>query len=183
MFVSKKIDLFRIIFRDNQNKPTKMSAKNYPVKSLYPDFKNLTHFRKAMSRIKNAGIRRDNRMRKYITPSGLLFELNNGNATGHYSNQRISDLNRYIRKDSWEKREKAIRIVRNTTLVFELQHRSEINFDKRVEFYQAMLSRDYKTVSLCDDVIGVIFEFLPKHGMLKLPKRIWANLYRSPLLS
>jgi hypothetical protein len=32
--------------------------------------------------------------------------------------------------------------------------------EKRVVFYDAMLSRDYKEVTLCDDVIGLIYEYL-----------------------
>jgi hypothetical protein len=32
--------------------------------------------------------------------------------------------------------------------------------EKRVAFYDAMLSRDYKAVTLCDDVIGLIYEYL-----------------------
>ena len=31
---------------------------------------------------------------------------------------------------------------------------------KKWEFNQAMISRDYKTITLCDDVIGVVFEYL-----------------------
>lgn len=32
--------------------------------------------------------------------------------------------------------------------------------DKRIIFYDAMISRDYKAVTLCDDVIGLIYEYL-----------------------
>lgn len=31
---------------------------------------------------------------------------------------------------------------------------------KKWEFQQAMISRDYKAVTLCDDVIGLVFEYL-----------------------
>ena len=150
-------------------------AIKYPVKDIYPKFKCLTPFRRSMNKIRNAGIRRDNRKRKFDNPSGLMFELTNYLASG---DEPSKGVNRNRREIDWAKREQTIKIIRNNSLIFQLQRRSEYNFDKKVEFYQSMISRDYKTVTLCDDVIGVIFEFLPKYGSMKLSKSIWALLYK-----
>jgi hypothetical protein len=53
--------------------------------------------------------------------------------------------------------------IRNNTkgykfFLWKLKKMDEI--EKRVAFYDAMISRDYKAVTLCDDVIGLIYEYL-----------------------
>jgi hypothetical protein len=153
------------------------TATKYHVKEIYPKFKNLTTFRRIMHNIRNSGIRRDNRIHKFDNPSGLMFELTNYNFTNNNSEIR-RDVNRYRRAQSWETREKTIRIIRNIKLNFKLQKLYEINFQKKVEFYQAMVSRDYKVVTLCDDVIGVVFGFLPRDEMKPLSNNCRALLCR-----
>jgi hypothetical protein len=119
------------------------------VKQMYPQFRSLTTFRKVMDRIRAAGQRFGHQV---LDPNWLFLALQrNGTAKKRFS---------FRLKKDWKENAK---ILRRTALVFRREckkFRADRLRQRKKAFYQAMLSRDYKTISLCDDVIGIVFEYL-----------------------
>jgi hypothetical protein len=183
----------------------------YSVKTIYPEFKCLTAFRKVMKRIESYTKQQamlmkicnkwliENCMetilhwihtRRYNTCKyneeyryNSYLQNNYEKASkekNEYYQEMIDKYRNYyteegmsedeIIKDEmkkkfpmWYKFEKgkttfSVSIFKNNWL---LNERNKYDMmAKKWEFQQAMISRDYKAVTLCDDVIGLVFEYL-----------------------
>jgi len=142
----------------------------YTIKTIYPEFKCLATFKKVMKGL--GGVIReewyDGRAVKW--ESGRVFKKKvrymryNGKDRKHKF---------YIWCGGNEKRDKSLdeRFLKMKKFDNRYMNRFETMncFDEigekhtkmlKNEFYGAMISRDYKAVTLCDDVIGLINEYL-----------------------
>lgn len=172
----------------------------YAVKTLYPEFKCLTAFRKVMKRIETYNNRKGTMLK-----GGIYVYNQNRYATAvHYEEQRHNScyqeyfralkkkdedflsekwdeyINYYTEDARGDKKRFTDACVKNCPELYikgengeyrwtnkglkEKWFMNEANkYDmmaKKWEFNEAMISRDYKTITLCDDVIGVVFEYL-----------------------
>ena len=142
----------------------------YSVKSIYPEFKCLTTFKKVM---KSLG--RVNREEWY-----------DGKAVKWWSGSVFKKKVKYVKHNGKDKKQKFFlwfggsvkldnsldeRFLKMKKFDNRYMNRFETMncFDEigekhtkmlKNEFYGAMISRDYKAVTLCDDVIGLINEYL-----------------------
>ena len=135
----------------------------YNVKNVYPNFKCVSVFRRVEKRIRMAGIRRDNRIKKFDNPAGLFHELGMMPPCCYRRRKHILRVRTSSKLVYHFSRKRVNEWKENDTTSHE-QRKKRLNdiylCYKKDVFYQAMLNRDYRTISLCDDVIGVIFEFL-----------------------
>ena len=185
----------------------------YSVKTLYPEFKCLTAFRKVMARIENynkkqtmlweqKGLYKEY-VDKYKEGGLYVYNTNRYNSCVYNEEYRYNSyLQNHYEKASEEKNEyyqEMIDKYRNyhtedgkgedekvkeemkkkfpmwykfekgrttfSSLIYKknwlLNERNKYEMmAKKWEFQQAMISRDYKAVTLCDDVIGLVFEYL-----------------------
>jgi hypothetical protein len=174
----------------------------YAIKTLYPEFKCLTTFRKVMKRIDGVGARRKElercswKITKYpLCDAGDILEYLNKKEvkrltirkrceTREFNDMYIEFLEEYFNvlhnnldglNDTQLKvlKEKFPHCFRSDKFGFKISNRVDalMNYksfemnrwdteEKKWEFNEAMISRDYKTTTLCDDVIGLVFEYL-----------------------
>lgn len=181
---------------------------SYAVKTLYPEFKCLTTFRKVMKRIESVNGKWWKLWKKLQNPYERNIAINqvkNGYFQ-RYSNRENMLYSEYLQKlidaanEEYNRLYKEMRIgVENMVgydakyeefaaklgAKFPMFHKIGTNgrwrshFDtnlpqkwlwgeqnkydlvaKKWEFNEAMISRDYKAITLCDDVIGLVFEYL-----------------------
>jgi hypothetical protein len=159
----------------------------YTVKTLYPEFKCLTTFRKVMKRIptfRKTGVKFDpRRIKDWWCCVYTNVELMDIEWEAQEFN-RLYQMFRFRKQDEqWKKvREdfededlirlfpENYRVNRFGEIVFAYDRvkkrwmwEEQKKYDtmaKKWEFQQAMISRDYKATTLCDDVIGLVFEYL-----------------------
>lgn len=181
----------------------------YAVKTLYPEFKCLTTFRKVMKRIETAKGDWWKLMKPLRNPYIRKITINE-TKNGYWKridNRENIMYSEYLQKLIDDEREEYNRLYMEMRLnyanlltdydaeyeefkaklgaKFPMFHKIATNgkwrsyFDenlpqkwlwgeqnkydmmaKKWEFQQAMISRDYKATTLCDDVIGLVFEYL-----------------------
>jgi len=181
----------------------------YAVKTLYPEFKCLTTFRKVMKRIETAKGDWWKLMKPLRNPYERNIEINKTKKGfwDRFDNRENMLYSEYLQKLIDDDREEGNRLYMEMRIThhnilsdydenyeefmgrlgakFPMFYKIGANgkwrswFDERLpqkwlwaeqnkvdmmakkwEFQQAMISRDYKTTTLCDDVIGLVFEYL-----------------------
>ena len=170
----------------------------YSVKSIYPEFKCLTDFRKVMARINNYNKKQTmlcekkglyNKNRYNICVFNEEYRYNSyfqnhyekaSEEKNKYYEEMIDKYRNYYTEDRDEEEEKVKEEMKTkfpmwykfekgkttfSSIIYKnnwlLNERNKYDtMAKKWEFQQAMISRDYKAVTLCDDVIGLVFEYL-----------------------
>ena len=142
----------------------------YAVKTLYPKFKCLTAFRKVMKGLERV-IREewyDGRCVKWSSGSVFKKKVKYVPYNGKQKKQKFfiwfggsAKLDNSLDDRFFKMRKFDNRYMNRFETMNCFDEIGEIHTKMlKNEFYEAMISRDYKTTTLCDDVIGLVFEYL-----------------------
>lgn len=141
----------------------------YSVKTIYPEFKCLTIFRKVMKGLGKV-IREewyDGRAVKWWSGSVFKKKVRYVKYNGKDKKQKFFIWYGVLDKLDKSLDERFLKMKKDTRYMnrFETMNCYDEIGEKHTkilknEFYVAMISRDYKAVTLCDDVIGLVFEYL-----------------------
>ena len=159
----------------------------YSVKTIYPEFKCLTTFRNVMKRIptfRKTGVKKDPRRIKdwwcclytNVIKMDIEWEAEGFNRMFQQFRYKVQDKQWEKMGENWNDRDfirlfpENYRVNKYGEIIFAFERvkkrwlwEEQNKYDmmaKKWEFQQAMISRDYKAITLCDDVIGLINEYL-----------------------